>query len=72
MGEKYNKNDLKNYEKFEYLQKDAIKYAEKLWHSHDQQLSSSISGVNKLIKKHNINPSTTVYQLVDKLIKCLE
>lgn len=35
MREKYNKNDLKNYEKLEDKQMQAIKYAAKLWHSHD-------------------------------------
>lgn len=71
IGEKYHKNDPKLYDKLESFQIQAIKNAKKLWNSHDQQISTS-GKIDKLIKKHNINPSTTVHKLVDKLIKCLE
>lgn len=72
IGEKYHKNNPQLYDQLEPYQDKAIKYAGKLWNSHDEQISTSISEVDKLIKKHNINPSTTVYKLVDKLIKYLE
>lgn len=72
MKENYNKNDPKLYDKLEPLQQQAIKHAKKLWHSHDEQVDTSIQGIDKLIKKHNINPSTTVYKLVNTLTEYFE
>ena len=68
MGKKYNKNDLELYNKLKSSQHQAIKYASKLWNDHEQNIGSYINETDKLIHKHNINPYTTVYQLVEKLI----
>jgi len=67
MGEKYKKNDPELYYKFKDLTLDAIKYAKKLWNSHDQNIAPNLNEIDKLIAKHNINPSTTVHKLVEKL-----
>ncbi len=70
LGEKYLKNSENMYEKLKDKQYNAIKYARKLWLSYGH--SQEIDDVNKLnpeerLRRHNINPSTTVYQLVEKL-----
>lgn len=70
LGEKYEKNSETMYEKLNEKQSDAIKFAKKLWSSHCNL--HGIDDPDKLtieqrIIIHNINPSTTVYQLVEKL-----
>ena len=60
------------YNKLEKLQPQAIKLATKLWNSHDQNTNLELHEIERLIKKHNINPSTTVYKLVEKLIEYLK
>lgn len=61
LAEKYEKNSINMYEKLKDKQSNAIKNAKKLWLNYDNP--------NQLddLTKHNINPSTTVYQLVEKL-----
>ena len=70
LGEKYEKNSETMYEKLKDKQSNAIKFAKKLWLSHCNL--HGIDDPNNLtieqrIIIHNINPSTTVYQLVEKL-----
>ena len=70
LGEKYEKNSEIMYEKLKDKQSNAIKFAKKLWLSHCNL--HGIDDPNNLtieqrIIIHNINPSTTVYQLVEKL-----
>jgi hypothetical protein len=70
LGEKYEKNSETMYEKLKDKQYNAIKFAKKLWLSHC--ISHGIDDPDKLtveqrIILHNTNPSTTVYQLVEKL-----
>jgi hypothetical protein len=70
LGEKYEKNSETMYEKLKEKQSNAIKFAKKLWLSHCNL--HGIDDPDKLtieqrIIIHNINPSTTVYQLVEKL-----
>lgn len=72
MGEKYDQSDSQLYNKLEKLQPQAIKLATKLWNSHDQNTNLELHEIERLIKKHNINPSTTVYKLVEKLIEYLK
>ena len=69
---KYEKNDPKLYDKLENLLPKAIKYSEKLWQSYDEQMTLPNSPTQKLIIKHNQNPSTTVHQLISKLIEYLD
>ena len=72
LGKKYEKNDSSIYEILERRSTTAIKNAENLWNSHDKQVDLCTDELDKLIKKHNINPSTTVYQLVARLVKYLD
>ncbi|MEL6912425.1 MAG: RloB family protein [Cyanobacteria bacterium J06648_1] len=73
MDKKYSKiSSEQYYEELEHLLPQAIKHAEKLWNSYDEQIELSRSELATLIKKHNINPSTTVYQLMNKLMKYLD
>ena len=70
LGEKYEKNSETMYKKLKDKQSNAIKFAKKLWLSHCNL--HGIDDPNNLtieqrIIIHNINPSTTVYQLVEKL-----
>jgi sulfur relay (sulfurtransferase) DsrC/TusE family protein len=70
LGEKFSKNDANMYEKIKDKQSQAIKNAKKLWLIYadlqfiDQNIKLSIE---ERMKRHNINPSTTVYELVEKL-----
>lgn len=69
LGEKYEKNCDDMYEKLKPLQAEAIKNAKKLWNQHDRDILEAKNEIDKfkLIKKHNINPSTTVYQLIEHI-----
>lgn len=70
LGEKYEKNSQNMYEKLQDKQSNAIKYAKQLWLNHcnlDKVVDPNNLTIQERIKIHNINPSTTVYQLVDKL-----
>lgn len=70
LGEKYEKNSENMYEKLQDKQSDAIKFAKKLWlnHCHSQGIDDPHNlTIEERIIIHNINPSTTVYQLVEKL-----
>jgi hypothetical protein len=60
LGDKYQKNAPDMYAKLLDKQKQAIKFAKKLWSSYDQH-------INDETLKYNQNPSTTVYQLVEAL-----
>ncbi|MEL6441699.1 MAG: RloB family protein [Cyanobacteria bacterium J06621_8] len=71
IGGKYNKNDPQLYEKLEPYQEQAIKNSARLWNSYDQTIDLPTDETDKLIKKHNMNPSTTIHLLVGKLIKYL-
>ncbi len=67
-GEKYEKNtDI--YHKLEDKQKEAIKNAKILWltHCNDRGFDNEQLSFSEKQTIHNINPSTTVYQLVEKL-----
>ena len=70
LGEKYEKNSETMYEKLKDKQSNAIKFGKKLWLSHCK--AQGVNDPNNLtieerIIIHNINPSTTVDQLVEKL-----
>lgn len=68
LGKKYEKNsDI--YNSLKDKQEDAIKNAEQLWLNHCKQnnFNSDKLSVHDSIRIHNINPSTTVYQLIKKL-----
>ncbi|MEA5534858.1 RloB family protein [Crocosphaera sp. XPORK-15E] len=70
LGEKYEKNSENMYEKLKDKQFDAIKFAKKLWNSHksnDNENDEKELSVQESIERHNQNPSTTVYKLVEKL-----
>jgi hypothetical protein len=72
LGEKYEKNSEDMYEKLKDKQSNAIKFARKLWLSYGNLHGIDDPNPDKLTVKqriiiHNINPSTTVYQLVEKL-----
>lgn len=71
LKEGYDKSDIQLYRKFEDSQEQAIKNAATLWDSHDEKIVKYTDKTDKLIKKHNINPSTTVHLLVEKLIQYL-
>ncbi|WP_017293632.1 RloB family protein [Geminocystis herdmanii] len=68
LGKKYEKND-DIYNQLEDKQENAIKNAKKLWFSHckEKEYDSDNLSVYEQNKIHNMNPSTTVYQLVEKL-----
>lgn len=68
LGQKYEKND-DTYNQLEDKQENAIKNAKKLWLSHCQenQYKSDNLSVHEKQIIHNINPSTTIYQLIEKL-----
>jgi len=69
LGEKYEKNSEIMYDKLKDKESNAIKFAKKLWLSHCN-LHGMDDPNNLTIEQriiiHNINPSTTVYQLVEK------
>ena len=72
LGEKYEKNSETMYEKLKDKESNAINFAKKLWSSHCNFYEIDDSDPNNLTVEqriiiHNINPSTTVYQLVEKL-----
>ncbi|MEM8720162.1 MAG: RloB domain-containing protein [Cyanobacteria bacterium P01_G01_bin.39] len=67
----YDKSDIQLYRAFEDSQEQAIENAARLWDSHNEKIVRYTDETDKLIKKHNINPSTTVHLLVEKLIKYL-
>lgn len=72
LGEKYEKNSETMYEKLKDKESNAINFAKKLWSSHCNLYEIDDSDPNNLTVEqriiiHNINPSTTVYQLVEKL-----
>lgn len=70
LGEKFAKNDANMYEKIKDKQSQAIKNAKKLWLSYAdlQSIDQNIKlTIEERMKRHNINPSTTVYELVEKL-----
>ncbi|HLP88310.1 MAG TPA: RloB family protein [Nostocaceae cyanobacterium] len=70
LNEKYEKNSKDMYDKLKDKQLDAIKFAKRLWSSYGDE--NEVDDPDQLtiqerIKRHNMNPSTTVYQLVEKL-----
>lgn len=65
LGKKYQKNSKTMYQILKDKQNDAIKNAKNLWLRHTQGRKNLTP--QQAIKAHNINPSTTVYQLVEKL-----
>ena len=72
LGEKYEKNSETMYEKLKDKESNAINFAKKLWLNHCNLHGIDDPNPDKLTVKqriiiHNINPSTTVYQLVEKL-----
>lgn len=67
LGTKYEKNCEDMYQKLRALQEQAIINAKKLWERCEQDIPESRNETDKLIKKHNINPSTTVYQLIERI-----
>lgn len=72
LGEKYEKNSETMYEKLKDKEYNAINFAKKLWSSHCNLYEIDDSDPNNLTVEqriiiHNINPSTTVDQLVEKL-----
>ncbi len=68
LGTKYEKNAEQIYKQLKDKESQAIKNARKLWLSYSQHNSKSEDlELSELIQRHNINPSTTVYQLVSKL-----
>ena len=71
LGTKYEKNCGDMYQKLKPLQEQAIKHAKNLWERVEQEISTTNNETDKLIKKHNINPSTTVYQLIENIQKKL-
>lgn len=68
LGEKYEKNCEQMYEKLKDKQANAIKYARKLLSSYGVNPDNLDSlTLEEKTRIHNQNPSTTVYQLVEKL-----
>lgn len=70
LGEKYEKNSEDMYEKLKDKQSSAIKSAKNLWLSYaDAPIIDNTDElpIEERLRRHNINPSTTVYQLVEKL-----
>ena len=55
------------YEILKPLQQQAIINAKKLWKKSETNIVNSNNEVDKLMKLHNINPSTTVYQLIETI-----
>ncbi|WP_204105769.1 MULTISPECIES: RloB family protein [Spirulina sp. CCY15215] len=70
LGEKYKKNSQDMYDKLKDKQENAIRNAKKLWQSYARdEKSDSLDNlsVEEKIRRHNMNPSTTVFQLVETL-----
>lgn len=67
LGIIYEKNSDEMYNILKDRQEDAIVNAKKLWKKCDREIKQHQNHIDKLIKKHNINPSTTVYQLVERI-----
>jgi hypothetical protein len=67
LGKKYLKNSNEMYLILKPLQQQGIINAKKLWEKSEEEVISSQQETDQLIKKHNINPSTTVYQLIERI-----
>lgn len=67
LGVKYKKNNYEMYDILKERQEEAIVNAKKLWKRCDREIEDHQSDIDKLIKKYNINPSTTVYQFIERI-----
>lgn len=74
LGEKYKKNSQDMYDRLKNKQENAIKNAKRLWqnYANDEEPDNFDNlSVHEKIRRHNMNPSTTVFQLIETLNKAI-